>query len=151
MNIYFLYRVINHYYHWIVFRQGDNVWTKKLYERLMASGQIYMVTATVKSQLVIRFVVCSRLTEESDVEFAWNEIRAQADRVMVDATDATAAADTAVTDSAATDSGEESIASDASVADTIIDLIADTLVAKNSVTEVWPNKKEHVVKSLTQG
>jgi hypothetical protein len=47
----------------------------------MASGQIYLVTATVRSRLVIRFVVCSRLTEEVDVHFAWNEIRAQADRV----------------------------------------------------------------------
>ncbi|VVC42124.1 Pyridoxal phosphate-dependent decarboxylase,Aromatic-L-amino-acid [Cinara cedri] len=57
--------------------KGDDVWTKKLYERLMSSGQIYLVTATVRSQLVIRFVVCSRLTEESDVEFAWGEIQAQ--------------------------------------------------------------------------
>lgn len=63
--------------------QGDNAWTKTLYERLMDSGQIYLVTATVRSQLVIRFVVCSRLTEETDVQFSWNEIRAQADRVHV--------------------------------------------------------------------
>lgn len=63
--------------------QGDNVWTKKLYEHLMDSGQIYLVTATVRSQVVIRFVVCSRLTEECDVVFAWNEIRKQADRVVV--------------------------------------------------------------------
>lgn len=61
--------------------KGDNVWTKNLYERLMASGQIYLVTATVRSRLVIRFVVCSRLTEEVDVQFAWNEICTQADRV----------------------------------------------------------------------
>lgn len=47
----------------------------------MTSGQIYLVTATVHSQLVIRFTVCSRLTEEKDVQFAWNEIRAQADHV----------------------------------------------------------------------
>lgn len=47
----------------------------------MNSGQIYLVTATVRSQLVIRFVVCSRLTEEADVHFAWNEIRRQADAV----------------------------------------------------------------------
>lgn len=44
----------------------------------MASGKIYLVTASVRSQLVIRYVVCSRLTEERDVEFAWNEICAQA-------------------------------------------------------------------------
>uniref|UniRef100_A0A2H8TM60 Aromatic-L-amino-acid decarboxylase n=1 Tax=Melanaphis sacchari TaxID=742174 RepID=A0A2H8TM60_9HEMI len=61
--------------------KGDNVWTKNLYERLMVSGQIYLVTATVGSKLVIRFVVCSRLTEEIDVHFAWNEICAQTDRV----------------------------------------------------------------------
>lgn len=54
----------------------------------MGSGQIYLVTATVQSQLVIRFVVCSRLTEESDVAFAWNEIRKQADKL-----EATTAAD----------------------------------------------------------
>ncbi|XP_060863362.1 aromatic-L-amino-acid decarboxylase-like [Metopolophium dirhodum] len=61
--------------------KGNNDWTKNLYERLMASGQIYLVTATVRSELVIRFVVCSRLTEEVDVQFAWDEIRGQADRV----------------------------------------------------------------------
>lgn len=127
-----------------MFCQGDNNWTKKLYERLMASGQIYMVTATVKSQLVIRFVVCSRLTEESDVEFAWNEIRTQADRV-VDTTGAVA--DTATT--ADPDTG--AITPDASTTDTIIDLVADALITKNGVTEMRPNKKEHVVKSLTQG
>jgi hypothetical protein len=47
----------------------------------MNSGQIYLVTANVRSQLVIRFVVCSRLTEEADVRFAWNEIQRQADAV----------------------------------------------------------------------
>lgn len=50
----------------------------------MASGQIYLVTTTVHSKLVIRFVVCSRLTEETDVQFAWNEIRAQADHITTD-------------------------------------------------------------------
>ncbi|XP_050444259.1 aromatic-L-amino-acid decarboxylase-like [Adelges cooleyi] len=54
--------------------KGDNVWTKKLYDSLMSRRQIYLVTASVRSQLVIRFVVCSRLTEQKDVEFAWNEI-----------------------------------------------------------------------------
>lgn len=61
--------------------QGENVWTETLYERLMKSGQIYLVTAMVQAQLVIRFVVCSRLTEESDVEFAWKEIQAQTNGV----------------------------------------------------------------------
>lgn len=49
-----------------------------MYERLMASGKIYLVTANVRSQLVIRYVVCSRLTEERDVKFAWDEICTQA-------------------------------------------------------------------------
>lgn len=113
----------------------------------MASGLIYMVTATVKSQLVIRFVVCSRLTEETDVEFAWNEIRSQADRVF---DNADTAVDTATDPETATNPDTGAIMPD-TLANTIIDLIADRLVAPNSVTEVWPNKKEHVVKSLTQG
>jgi len=70
----------------LCFAQGDDAWTKKLYERLMNNGQIYMVTATVRSQLVIRFVVCSHLTEATDVQFSWSEIRAQADKVTVAAT-----------------------------------------------------------------
>lgn len=51
----------------------------------MGSGKIYLVTTTVRSQVVIRFVVCSRLTEEWDVDFAWNEIQKQADKVVIKA------------------------------------------------------------------
>ncbi|XP_050540688.1 aromatic-L-amino-acid decarboxylase-like isoform X2 [Daktulosphaira vitifoliae] len=61
--------------------KGDNIWTKRLYESLMKSGKIYLVTASVRSQLVIRFVVCSRLTEERDVKFAWNEVSSLADTI----------------------------------------------------------------------
>lgn len=109
--------------------QGDNEPTRELYERLMRSGRVYMVTATVRSQLVIRFVVCSSLTEVRDVEFAWNEIRDHADRV-------TGTVTPMVTGNL----------------DAVTATVTATVTQRDVVTKLWPGTEEHIaVKSLTQG
>lgn len=48
----------------------------------MARKKIYVVAATFQENYIIRFVVCSRVTESRDIAFAWEEIRAQADQVL---------------------------------------------------------------------
>ncbi|XP_029043287.1 aromatic-L-amino-acid decarboxylase-like [Osmia bicornis bicornis] len=67
----------------ICFRmKGDNQLTKELLTRLTAEKKIYVVAATFREKLVVRFVICSRLTREDDVIFAWNEITKQATEIV---------------------------------------------------------------------
>ncbi|XP_034190757.2 aromatic-L-amino-acid decarboxylase [Osmia lignaria lignaria] len=67
----------------ICFRiKGDNQLTKELLSRLTAEKKIYVVAATFREKLVVRFVICSRLTREEDVIFAWNEITKQATEIV---------------------------------------------------------------------
>lgn len=48
----------------------------------MLRRNIYTIVATVNGKFIIRFVVCSRLTTEADINYAWNEIRSQADELL---------------------------------------------------------------------
>ena len=49
----------------------------------MARQNIYIIVATFNDKHILRFVVCSRMTESKDVQFAWEEIRGQADQVLM--------------------------------------------------------------------
>jgi len=62
--------------------QGDNSLTKELLDRLQARKQVYLVVGTYQHKLVARFVVCSRLCQEEDIAFSWNEISSQATEVL---------------------------------------------------------------------
>ncbi|KAF7997969.1 hypothetical protein HCN44_009367 [Aphidius gifuensis] len=59
--------------------KGDDKLTRGLLDRLMKRKRIYLIAATFGEKLMIRFVVCSRLCQVDDIDFAWNEIRGQAD------------------------------------------------------------------------
>jgi hypothetical protein len=48
----------------------------------MTRKRIYVIAATFQEKYIIRFVVCSRVTESRDITFAWEEIRTEADRVL---------------------------------------------------------------------
>lgn len=61
--------------------------TKRLHERLMARKKIYVIAATFQDKYIIRFVVCSRVTESRDIAFAWEEIRTEANHVLSDSID----------------------------------------------------------------
>nr|CAD7462609.1 unnamed protein product [Timema tahoe] len=65
-----------------VLLQGEDAVSKRLLERLTARGKVYMIPATVRELFVLRFVVCSRLTESRDVRFAWDEVKTVADEVL---------------------------------------------------------------------
>ncbi|KAL4708154.1 hypothetical protein ACJJTC_009933 [Scirpophaga incertulas] len=62
------------------FKQGDNV-TKTLLERLTKKKNVYMVAGSYRGRYVIRFVVCSRLTNKDDIEFSWNKIKEEANLI----------------------------------------------------------------------
>lgn len=53
-------------------------------DRLVSRKKIYVIAATYKEDLFIRFVVCSRLCETRDIEFAWKEISEQATEILRD-------------------------------------------------------------------
>lgn len=48
----------------------------------MKRKRIYLTAATYQDQLIIRFVVCSRLCLEEDIDYAWNEITSQAAEIL---------------------------------------------------------------------
>ncbi|XP_063851290.1 uncharacterized protein LOC135094814 isoform X2 [Scylla paramamosain] len=61
---------------------ADNEVNENLLKRINASGVIHLVPDKHHDFFYLRFVVCSRLTEEKDVELAWREVARQADLVM---------------------------------------------------------------------
>lgn len=54
--------------------RGPDHLTKDLHERLTERRNIYVIPCHVNAKFVIRFVICSRVTNESDIDFAWKEI-----------------------------------------------------------------------------
>ncbi|XKL67069.1 hypothetical protein PGB90_010489 [Kerria lacca] len=62
--------------------KGDNKYTEQLHEKLMSRRNIYMIAATLNGKFILRFVVCSRLSIEADIRYAWQEIVSQADLVL---------------------------------------------------------------------
>lgn len=55
--------------------KAGNEATKCLSDGLNKDGRIYLTPAQVKDVFVIRFVVCSTMTEEKDIHFAWQVIK----------------------------------------------------------------------------
>jgi hypothetical protein len=49
----------------------------------MERKNIYIIAATFDDKHILRFAVCSRVTESRDVQFAWEEIRGQAEQVLL--------------------------------------------------------------------
>lgn len=62
--------------------KGPDSRTKQLIDKLMARKNIYCIPATYKGKLLIRFVICSRLIEQRDIDFAWNEIVSQTKEIL---------------------------------------------------------------------
>lgn len=54
--------------------KGPDHLTKDLHEKLTERRNIYVIPCHVNAKFVIRFVICSRITNESDIDYAWKEI-----------------------------------------------------------------------------
>ncbi|XP_065353773.1 aromatic-L-amino-acid decarboxylase-like [Cloeon dipterum] len=68
----------------VTFRlKGPNENTNKLMANLQKSKKIYVVGAEVGGKAMIRFAICSRFTTFSDIEYAWNEMVSQTDKVFL--------------------------------------------------------------------
>ena len=66
---------------WLVV-QGENSLSETLLKRINDSGQVYMIPAKLRDMYVIRFAVCSRYTELSDIQASCQEIRRHASDVV---------------------------------------------------------------------
>lgn len=62
--------------------KGDCNLTKQLLDRITERKRIYMIKATCNEKIMMRFVVAGMDPNESDVEFAWNEIVGQATELI---------------------------------------------------------------------
>lgn len=62
--------------------KGDCEKTQELLDRITERKKIYMIPAKCHGKLMIRFVICGLQPEEHDIDFAWNEITAQADLIL---------------------------------------------------------------------
>ncbi|CAH1960114.1 unnamed protein product [Acanthoscelides obtectus] len=54
--------------------KGEDQLTQKLLDRIAERKKLFIMPYYIQSKLVIRFVICSRLTEREDIDYAWNEI-----------------------------------------------------------------------------
>lgn len=62
--------------------KGDCSLTRELLEKVTERKKIYMIQAKCNGKLMIRFVIAGLDPNESDVEFAWNEIIGQANELL---------------------------------------------------------------------
>lgn len=61
--------------------KGADHLTQMLLDQLTERRNIYVIPCYMEGRFVIRFVICSRLTKESDIDYAWKEITSLADRL----------------------------------------------------------------------
>lgn len=64
--------------------KGDCSLTKQLLDRIVERKKIYMIPATFRGKIIIRFVICGMDPQERDIEYAWKEIKTVADEMFAD-------------------------------------------------------------------
>lgn len=64
--------------------KGDCSLTRQLLDRITERKKIYMIPAHFREKVIIRFVICGMDPQESDIEYAWNEIKTVADEMFAE-------------------------------------------------------------------
>ncbi|XP_056630309.1 aromatic-L-amino-acid decarboxylase-like isoform X1 [Diorhabda sublineata] len=59
--------------------EGDDTLTQKLLDKIAERKNLFIMPYYYQNKLMVRFVVCSRLTEVIDIDYAWNEIKSIVD------------------------------------------------------------------------
>lgn len=49
---------------------------------LCVSGVIHLVPSKIRDTYFLRLAICSRYTEESDIDVSWKEVKEAADEVL---------------------------------------------------------------------
>nr|ASJ26448.1 dopa decarboxylase [Pieris rapae] len=64
--------------------KGDNDLNKALLRRINGRGKIHLVPSKIDDSYFLRFAICSRFCEESDIQESWEEIKASASDVLAE-------------------------------------------------------------------
>ncbi|RZC37146.1 aromatic-L-amino-acid decarboxylase-like, partial [Asbolus verrucosus] len=62
--------------------RGDDGLTVTLLEKILERKNIYVIAGHFQNYHVIRFAICSRLTEKKHIDYAWNEFCSQANEIV---------------------------------------------------------------------
>ncbi|CAH0557845.1 unnamed protein product [Brassicogethes aeneus] len=62
--------------------KGDNATNEGLLKRLNGRGVIHLVPSKIGDTYFLRLAICSRFTEESDIDISWKEVKETADEVL---------------------------------------------------------------------
>lgn len=62
--------------------KGECSRTKKMLEILTDNKKIYLIPATYREELIARFVICGFDPKEGDIDFAWEQIKEAAEKVL---------------------------------------------------------------------
>ncbi|KAG8240018.1 hypothetical protein J437_LFUL017753, partial [Ladona fulva] len=65
-------------------RVGSNERNEALLKRINAHGKIHLVPSKVRSVYFLRFAVCSRLTQPTDIAASWQEIQNMAEYILAE-------------------------------------------------------------------
>ncbi|XP_074031048.1 aromatic-L-amino-acid decarboxylase isoform X2 [Leptinotarsa decemlineata] len=67
----------------VTFRlKGDDRLTETLLAKVDQRKNIFVIAGHFNKKFVIRFAICSRLTEKCDVDYSWKELQTQADEIV---------------------------------------------------------------------
>lgn len=67
----------------VTFRlKGEDKLTQELLDKILERKNIFVIAGHFHGKLVIRFAICSRLTEKVDVEYSWNEFLSQTESIV---------------------------------------------------------------------
>lgn len=63
-------------------KNQSNEVNEKLLKRINARGTIHLVPSKIRDVFFLRMAVCSRLSEEKDMELSWKEVQESADDIL---------------------------------------------------------------------
>lgn len=64
--------------------QTSDTHNELLVKKINSAKNIHLVASTVKDKYIIRFAVCSKLTNQEDIEYSWKEIQRQAHQLLIE-------------------------------------------------------------------
>ena len=67
--------------------KGSNAINERLNSKINDAGRIHITPSKIREKYILRFVVCSRFTVESDVDLAWAEVLRQVEDMSTNNSD----------------------------------------------------------------
>lgn len=64
--------------------KGNNELNEAFLKRINGRGVIHLVPSKIRDTYFLRLAICSRYTEESDIDISWKEVKQSADEVLAE-------------------------------------------------------------------